>query len=188
MFGSVSSVLVAATLGIVLLSAGGSPSAAQAFPILTTATVQVRTRAVVGPGQIAAFVVSAAHSFVQPYGNAYVAETTGGTRLCLLVPPIAGSACVSTHSLEQHGALFTINGPAGSPDAFIAFVPTGGALTVTANGRTRAVRATDGVATGVVNHAETLAIRVGSSITTEALTPDSPTSSFRHSPLARGER
>lgn len=192
MLGSASGVLAVATLAIVLLSIGGSPSAAQAFPILRTATVDIHVR-VVAPRGIAASAFGRAHAFSQPYGTGYVLETADGREICLLIPPLGSSlggpsipllACLSARSLEQQGALFTIHERAGSPDAFVALVPTGGSLTVTANGTTVALPSDDGIARGVVHRAETLSLKVGTSSTTEQVAPRSPTTGLVRAILA----
>jgi hypothetical protein len=193
MLGSASSLLAAgAALAIGVFSAGGSPSAAQAFPILRTATVDPHTPIVAPPGFLGSDLRSA-HAFTEPYGTGYVVETRDGATICMLIPPqsasLAGPAipllgCASTRSLEEQGALFTIRERAGSPDAFVALVPTGGRLTVTANGTTAAVPVHDGIATGVVRRAETLSLRVARIVATEQVAPDSPTTGFIRARLA----
>jgi hypothetical protein len=193
MLGSASSLLAAgAALAIVVFSAGGSPSAAQAFPILKTATVDPHTRIVAPPGFVGSDLRSA-HAFSEPYGTGYVVETRDGGTICMLIPSPSSSlrgsaipllACASTRSLEQQGALFTIHERAGSPDAFVALVPMGGRLTVTANGTTAAVPVHDGVATGVVRRAETLSLRVARVVATEQVAPGSPTTGFIRARLA----
>jgi hypothetical protein len=185
MLGGATGTLGAATLAIVLLSAGGAPTAAQAFPILRTTTVELRTHAVGAPGEIVAWALRSAHPFSEPYGTGYVVERPQGNTMCLFVPSPSSTpagpstalfACGSTQSLEQQGTAFVVNGPAGSPDAFVALVPTGGALTVTADGATTAVSAHDGIATGLISQSEALTLHVGDSTTTEHVTPNSPAS------------
>jgi hypothetical protein len=194
MLGSASSLLAAAaTLAVVLLPAGGSPSAAQAFPILRTATVDLHTRLVAPQGLFLGSALASAHAFSEPYGTGYVVDTRDGGTICMLIPSPSSAptgsaipllACASTRSLEQQGALFTIHENAGSPDAFVALVPRGGRLTVTANGTTSAVPVQNGIATGVVRRTETLSLRVARIIATEEVAPDSPTSGFVHARLA----
>jgi hypothetical protein len=193
MLGSASSLLaVAVALAIVSLSAGGSPSAAQAFPILRTARVDLPTRIVAPQGPVGS-VLRSGHAFSEPYGTGYVVETRDGDTICVLVPSPGSSttglaipllACASTPPLEEQGALFTIRERAGSPDAFVALVPKGGRLTVTATGTTAAVPVHDGIATGLVRGTETLTLRVARRVAKERVTPDSPTTGLVHARLA----
>ncbi len=199
MLGSASSLLAAAAaFAIVLLSAGGAPSAAQAFPILRTATVDLHTR-IVAPQGLLEPALRSAHAFSEAYGTGYVVETRDGGTICMLIPSPSSSptglatplgpaipllACASTRSLAQHGALFTIHERAGSSDAFVALVPTGGRLSVTANGASAAVPVHNGIATGVVRRTETLSLRVARLTTSEQVAPDSPTTGFIHARLA----
>ncbi len=174
-----------AAVAAVVLSAGTAPSVAQAFPILGTTSVDLRTHVIIAPRGIVASALGSAHPFSEPYGTGYVVESPDGNTICLLIPSPSSTpagpstslvACGSTQSLEQQGTAFVVNGPAGSPDAFVALVPAGGGLTVTADGATTAVPADDGIATGVISQAEGLTLQVGGSTTSEQVTPNSPAS------------
>jgi hypothetical protein len=168
--GSATATLAAAGVVIVLVSAGSTPTAAQAFPILA----KKATPSGFGAG----------YAFPEPYGTGYVVQDSDGSTLCVVVPPPSSAptsslfACAATESLEQQGGVILFSGPTGSPNAYLALVPTGGSLTVTANGTSTAQPVVDGLATGTISQSEALTVQVADQTTVEQVAPDTPTAQF----------
>ena len=181
---------------VVVLSAGGAPSAAQALPILGTPAVHVSDRAVARElHDLAGSSGWTVHTFVGADGGAgYVEESADESRTCVFYTPPqptdpaittvpAGGTptptgyCAPTADLMATGATATWNWNAGDYD-YYAVVPTGGSLTLTDDGTTTSIQVDSaGIASGVVHDNATITLTVGTSTQARQLGPAaSPTS------------
>lgn len=183
----------AAVIAALVFTAGAAPSAAQALPILATKTIDLRGRGIVAPRGIVKSALADAHSFSEPFGTGYVMQAPTTTdvpvnMLCVAIPPGSGTGssigfygCAQEALVQGQGHIFpfdTDNAPddgVGVSTFFVALVPVGGSLTVTAGGTTTAVPVTNGIASGVIPQSETLTLQVGSTTTTEQVTPNTQT-------------
>jgi len=198
MLGSATGTLGAATLAIVLLSTGGAPSAAQAFPILSRPGTDINTigdvrHALVSwlPSAAALFqALDSAHPFSIPAGSGdtgvgYLLESPDGSSLCLVLREFGAGGqpgavvhaafgpvvCASTADAEQTG-LVAVGGAAAyqtNGNVFAALVPTGATVDLTANGTTTPVSVTNGIATGIAASEATLSITVAGTTQTTQL-------------------
>jgi hypothetical protein len=185
--GGASGVLCAIVAAAVLLSAGGAPSAADAFPILKTPATPLaghpllaRLRALSAAGTSTAF--QTVHAYSVPNFTGVVLQSSDGSTLCMLASPPAGSSyfvCVPTTQAEQTGLLLAWTPTVGEA-GFVALVPTRGSVTLTTNGTTTAVPVdANGIASGTVGTTATVSVQVGTSTATRQLTPNTATPSGR---------
>jgi hypothetical protein len=189
--GGAASALVA-TLAAVLLSAGGAPSVAQAFPILASPTVDLSHRVAVERSlirrgmapSVAAASLKRAHEFTTAAGSGFTFETSNGAQICLITYPPSGflegqpdahnGGCDSTATAEQDGMITAAAWGNGSEQlqTYEALVPTGGTFEVTTDGTTAPVPVpADGIVTGVVQQgtAVSVSISVNGSTTTQQI-------------------
>jgi len=191
--------VVGATLAaVLLLSAGGAPTAAQALPILATRATPaavahhaslVRMLQGVSSGDGASWPTSwgPVHQFSLAVTNldGYVVESTDGSTICMVLvsPPAPASTtayaartCAPTSSAEQQGMLLaTPDWTSGDYD-FVVLVPTGGTVTLTDDGTTTNVPVTAlGIAGGVVHDNATVSLQTGSSVQTSQVGPSAQT-------------
>jgi hypothetical protein len=191
-FGGAASAIAAATLAIVLLSAGGAPSVAQAFPILASTQTEVAHAGGGihgGPGIAWALLTGAlpaeygrsgssdnvqiSHQFAAGSDTGYVLQTTYGSWICVTANANAGPGpavvgCSTTTDAEKQGIVVVFRNGEG----FIALVPTGGSVSLTTNGTTTSVPVdSDGIATDSVRQNATLSVQVGGSVYTQQLGP-----------------
>ena len=197
--------VVGATLAaVLLLSAGGTPTAAQALPILATRATPVA--AIHHRASLLALLHSAdtssggsmisgdtswptswgpVHQFSVAGTTAfgYVVQSSDGSTLCvaLMSPPgttvvYAARTCAPTGSAEQQGLVLTTRDWSPGDYNFVALVPTGGNATLTDDGTTTSVPVdANGIASGVVHDNATLSIQVGSSVQTSQVGPSAQT-------------
>jgi hypothetical protein len=172
---------VAATLAAVLLSAGGAPSVAQAFPILASPTVDLSHRVAVERSlirrgmapSVAAASLKRAHEFTTAAGNGFTFETSDGAQICLITYPPSGflsgqpaahnGGCDAMATAEQAGMITAAAWGNGSEQlqTYEALVPTGGTFDVTTDGTTTAVPVpADGIVTGVVQQGTTVSVSI----------------------------
>ena len=172
---------LAATVAAVLLSAGGAPSVAQAFPILAGPTVDMSRRMVVERSlvrrgmapSVAAASLKHAHEFTTAAGNGFTFETSDGAQICLVTYPPPGflagqqdahnGGCDPTATAEQRGMITAAAWGNGSEQlqTYEALVPAGGTFNVTTNGATSAVPVpADGIVTGVVQEGTTVSVSI----------------------------
>lgn len=198
--GGTASVAGATLAAVLLLSAGGAPTAAQALPILATRATPVAAiphrasllallhSADTGSGPS---VVSGDTSWPTSWGPVhqfsvadtaafgYVVPSSDGSTLCLLLlsPPgttvvYAARACAPTASAEQQGLVLTTQDWSPGDYNFVALVPTGGNVTLTDDGTTTSLPVdANGIVGGVVHDNATLSIQVGSSVQTSQVGP-----------------
>jgi len=169
--------LAAAVAAALLFSAGGGPTAAQAFPILTSPATEISSH----PALANAFHAASAdgvpafqsiHAFSTPNYTGGVSQVTVGgvSMICVGFTNRDGGSgrvgCSTTATAEQRGIVLTDDGE------FVVLVPAGGSVDLTTGGVTTAVPVdSDGVASGVVDQNATLTIHVGNSVTTQQLAP-----------------
>jgi hypothetical protein len=170
---------LAATVAAALwFSAGGGPTAAQAFPILASPATEIGSHPSLA--KALAHAVSAdglptfrsIHAFSTPNFTGGVSQVTvgGAAMICVGFTNRDGSSarvgCSATANAEQQGIVLTDHGE------FVVLVPAGGSVDLTTGGVTTAVPVdSDGVASGVVDQNATLTIHVGNSVTTQQLAP-----------------
>jgi hypothetical protein len=197
--------VVGATLAaVLLLSAGGAPTAAQALPILATRATPVAAiphRASLlallhsADSSSGGSVISGDTSWPTSWGPVhqfsvagtaafgYVVQSSDGSTLCvvLMSPPgttvaYAARTCAPTASAEQQGLVLTTRDWSPGDYNFVALVPTGGNVTLTDDGTTTSVPVdANGIAGGVVHDNATLSIQVGSSVQTSQVGPSAQT-------------
>jgi hypothetical protein len=177
-----------AVVTALVLTAGAAPSAAQALPILSSPAAHIRNPTVLralrtldGSG------TWTTHTFTGPDGGTgYVEESQDGSKLCVDYTPPSPSApssgptqtptgeCDGTADLALHGIIMSWNWTPGNYD-FYAVVPTGGSVSLTANGTTSAVPVdANGIAVGVVHDNATVSLQIGSSNQVMQLGPTGP--------------
>jgi hypothetical protein len=179
----------AAVLAALVLSAGTSPTPAQAFPILKQRGIDISSNASVRhalaswlPSATALFAaLRSAHSFPIPAGAGdrgvgYLLQSPDGISLCLVIREIGAAgrpgtlvhsafgpvACASTAAAERSG-LVAVGGAASyqtDGNVFVALIPTGATVEVTDNGTTTPVAVNDGIATGVAPPTATLTTNI----------------------------
>jgi len=200
MLGGASGLLAAAVAVVLLLSAGSAPTAAQGLPILRTRATHITDLRVLrtvhalaseSTGNSGSLLPQSAHTFSGTDFTGYLVQSQGGVdgsagaALCLLIAPLAGTEagqgsfvranCGPTAQVEQTGMLMSWTWTPGDYD-FVALVPAGGSVTVTADGSTTSVPGdASGVASGVVHDNATVSLQVGSSTVTRQLGPDADT-------------
>lgn len=198
--GGTAGVVGATLVAVLLLSAGGAPTAARALPILATRATPVA--AIPHRASLLALLHSAdtgsggsavsgdtswptswgpVHQFsvagTAPFG--YVVQSSDGSTLCLVVvsPPgttvaYAARSCATTASVEQQGLVLTTRDWSPGDYNFVAVVPTGASVTLTDDGTTTDVPLdANGIAGGVVHDNATLSVQVGSSVQTSQVGP-----------------
>jgi hypothetical protein len=180
----------AAVAAAIVLSAGTTPTSAQAFPILNKRGTDISSVASVRhalaswlPSTTALFeALQSAHSFPIPVGAGdtgvgYLVQSPDGSSLCLVLRELGAAGepgsivnaafgpvvCTSTADAEQTGVVAV---GAAAPyqtdgNVFVALIPTGGTAELSVNGTTTSVFINDGIATGVAPPTATLAINVG---------------------------
>lgn len=196
--GSTSGVVAATVAAVVLLSAGGAPTAAQALPILATRPTPaavahhaslVRMLQGVSSGDGASWPTSwgPVHQFSMAATNlyGYVVESTDGSTLCMVLvsapapastTAYAARTCAPTSSAEQQGMLLATADWTPGDYEFVVLVPTGGTVTLTDDGTTTNVPVTAlGIAGGVVHDNATVSLQIGSSVQTSQLGPSAQT-------------
>ncbi|HUY58502.1 MAG TPA: hypothetical protein VMV16_02215 [Solirubrobacteraceae bacterium] len=172
---------LAATLAAALLSAGGAPSVAQAFPILASPAVDLSHRVAVERSlirhgmapSVAAASLKHAHEFTTAAGNGFTFEASNGAQICLITYPPSGffagqpdahnGGCDSTATAEQNGMITAAAWGNSSEQlqTYEALVPTGGTLEVTTDGTTSAVPVpADGIVTGVVQQGTAVSVSI----------------------------
>jgi hypothetical protein len=192
--------VVGATLAaVLLLSAGGAPTAAQALPILATPATPVA--AIPHRASLLALLHSAdtgsggsvvsgdttwptswgpVHQFSVAGTFGYAVQSSDGSTLCVVLvsPPgttlaYAARACAPTASAEQQGLVLTTRDWSPGDYNFVVLVPSGGNVTLTDDGTTTSVPVdANGIAAGVVHDNATLSVQVGSSVETSQVGPD----------------
>lgn len=180
--GGTAGVLAATVAVALLISAGGSPSPAQALPILTTRAVPLSTTAdhtwlatVIGGGRDGD---ASARAFMTANFNGYVLVNPDGSILCVALSSSTGgpggtvASCGPTSSAEQTGMLMTWSWTSDDYD-FVALVPAGGSLTLTDDGTTTNVPVdSNGVASGIVHDNSSVSLEAGGATKTKQLGPD----------------
>ena len=197
--------VVGATLAaVLLLSAGGAPTAAQALPILATRATPVA--AIHHRGSLSALLHSAdtstggsavsgdtswptswgpVHQFSLAGATAfgYVVQSSDGSTLCVVLVSQPGTTvayaartCAPTVSAAQQGLVLSTRDWSPGDYNFVALVPTGGNVTLTDDGTTTSVPVdANGIAGGVVHDNATLSIQVASSVQTSQVGPSAQT-------------
>lgn len=201
--GGTAAVVGATVAAVMLLSAGGAPTAAQALPILATRPTPVTAihhRASLlallhdadtgGNGSATSGDTSwptswgPVHQFsVGGTTFGYVVQSSDGSTLCVVLvsPPgtavaYAARACAPTASAEQQGLVLTTQDWNPGDYNFVALVPAGGNVTLADDGSTTSVPVdASGIAAGVVHDNATLSVQVGGSVQTSQVGPGAQT-------------
>jgi hypothetical protein len=179
----------AAVIAALALSAGTTPTPAQAFPILKQHPIDVTSVLARGvrTSLMRRLALEHARAFAAASGTAYVTQTSNG--LCVVVPNLVPNAppagqqipagatgtvwgCASLANMEREGQILTL-GPSPGAYEFVAMVPVGGSVDLTLNGTTTTVPVNDdGIASGIVHENATVSVHVGNSNLTTALGPN----------------
>ena len=183
--------VAAAAAAVFLLSAGGVPTAAQAFPLLKKPASPLgahpglakRLHPASNAG-IPAF--ESIHAFAGAgYSGGLSQVNVGGvSMICLAFTNAGGNSgrvgCSATRQAERDGITLT------DGVRFVVLVPAGGSVEIATGGHSTAVPVDgSGIASGTVERPAILTVRVGGSITTTNLPDASRTPDRRQSQLGR---